>query len=115
MGPSISGYGLVLMNVAVVLGAGASRGVSYARQRDIPSPLDRDFFDLLQRFDPDEKDEECVERTLRWAQQLPDEYWRSMERSFYTLHLKAYLLRKLNKLPQDKTGAKDDAKSSALS
>jgi hypothetical protein len=97
------------MNVAVVLGAGASRGVSYARQREVASPLDRDFFDLLQRFDADEKDQECVDRTLRWAQQLPDDYWRSMERSFYTLHLKAYLLRKLNKLPQDKRAAKDDA------
>jgi len=97
------------MNVALVLGAGASRGVSYARVRDVPSPLDRDFFDLLQRFDPDEKDEESVSRTLRWVQTLPHEYWRSMERSFYTLHLNAYLLRKLNQASHDKLSAKDDA------
>jgi hypothetical protein len=97
------------MKVALVLGAGASRGVSYAREREVPSPLDRDFFDLLQRFDADPKDKVWVDQTLRWVQQLPDEYWRSMERSFYTLHLKAYLLRKLNKTPQGRGEAKDDA------
>ena len=43
-----------------VLGAGASRAVSYARTRDVLSPLDRDFFDLLQRLEPQEKDEEAV-------------------------------------------------------
>ncbi len=97
------------MNVAVVLGAGASRGVSYARQRDVPSPLDRDFFDLLQRLDANPKDERQVSRAVRWAQTLPSDCWRSMERSFYTLHLNAYLLRKLGKMPQDKAAAKNDA------
>jgi hypothetical protein len=29
---------------AVVLGAGASRSVSYAHEREQPSPLDSDFF-----------------------------------------------------------------------
>jgi hypothetical protein len=76
------------MGIALVLGAGASRGVSYAKTRDIPSPLDRDFFDLLQRLDPNGKDEQQIDRTLRWVQQLPIEYWRSMEKSFYTLHLR---------------------------
>jgi hypothetical protein len=37
--------------VTLVLGAGASRGVSYAHQGRIPSPLDGDFFDLLQRLE----------------------------------------------------------------
>jgi len=96
------------MGIALVLGAGASRGVSYAKQREIPSPLDRDFFDLLQRFDPDSKDAECIARALRWAQQLPSEYWRSMEKAFYTLHLKAYLSERLNKPPRERMAAKDD-------
>jgi len=34
----------------VVLGAGASRAVSYANEGHIPSPLDRDFRDLLTRL-----------------------------------------------------------------
>src|SRR5262249_21654814 len=35
-----------------VFGAGASRAVSYGRSTDMLSPLDRDFFDLLQRLQP---------------------------------------------------------------
>jgi hypothetical protein len=34
----------------LVLGAGASRAVSYAHQGEMLSPLDSDFFDLLQRL-----------------------------------------------------------------
>ena len=96
------------MGIALVLGAGASRGVSYAKTRDIPSPLDRDFFDLLQRLDPNGKDEQQIDRTLRWVQQLPIEYWRSMEKSFYTLHLRAYMRDKLNRPAQGKLIPKDD-------
>jgi hypothetical protein len=33
-------------------GAGASRGMSYATKRRIRSPLDCDFFELLQKIDP---------------------------------------------------------------
>lgn len=95
--------------IGLILGAGASRGVSYARSREVRSPLDRDFFDLLQRLNPkDAKDEEAKRKTLRWVQQLPPEYWRSMERSFYTLHLRAYLREKLNRLPEEKRVPKDD-------
>lgn len=83
------------MSIALVLGAGASRGVSYARTREIQSPLDRDFFDLLQRLDPHIKDAESVKKTLSWVEQLPFENWRSMELSFYTLHLRAYIGEKL--------------------
>lgn len=78
-------------SIAIVLGAGASRGVSYERTSEMKSPLDRDFFDLLQRLDPQPDDKESVAKTLRWARGLPQEYWRSMERTFYTLHLNAYL------------------------
>ena len=81
--------------IVVVLGAGASRGVSYRRNAPIPSPLDSDYFDLLQRFDRFEKDSGDVENVLKWAQGLPFEYWRSMERCFYTIHSQAYLARKL--------------------
>jgi hypothetical protein len=97
------------MGIALILGAGASRGVSYARDREIPSPLDRDFFDLLQRLDPkDPKDEKCKDNALRWAQQLPPDHWRSMERSFYTLHLRAYLRERLNRLPEGRLSPRDD-------
>jgi hypothetical protein len=82
-------------SVTFVLGAGASRSVSYARKTDVPSPLDRDFFDLLQRLEPQEKDEAAVGWVLEKMLTLPFEYRRSLERAFYTLHLRSYLLRKL--------------------
>lgn len=77
--------------VTIVLGAGASRGVSYAHQGDAPSPLDSDFFDLLQRIRPKDKDEIAVQSVLSAVKELPSEFRRSMERTFYTLHLRAYL------------------------
>ena len=49
------------MAISIILGAGASRGVSYSRESDMPSPLDRDFFDLLQRLEPQKKDTPFVE------------------------------------------------------
>jgi hypothetical protein len=78
-----------------VLGAGASRAVSYARTTDVPSPLDRDFFDLLQRLEAKEKDEAAVGWVLEKMATLPFEYRRSLEKAFYTLHLRSYLRRKL--------------------
>jgi SIR2-like protein len=82
-------------SVTFVLGAGASRSVSYARNTDVPSPLDRDFFDLLQRLEPQEKDEAAVGWVVEKMLTLPFEYRRSLERAFYTLHLRSYLRRKL--------------------
>jgi hypothetical protein len=99
--------------VSVVLGAGASRAVSYA-DRCFPSPLDRDFFDLLQRFRPryrnkafQRKVEEAgnfiVEKALMFDDgRLVD----SMERIFYTLHQNAVLHHKL--FPQEFTSNPDD-------
>jgi len=83
--------------LGLVLGAGASRGVSYADAGDILSPLDADFFDLLQRTAPatSEKDELAVAHVIAEVQKLPYDYWRSMERAFYTLHLSAYMTTKL--------------------
>lgn len=87
-----------IKKIVVILGSGASRSVSYAPKKDYLSPLDRDFFDLLQRWSADSRDrkhEEEVRRVLHRVQTLPHEYWRSMERAFYTLHLRAYLAEKL--------------------
>src|SRR5258706_1470588 len=78
-----------------VLGAGASRSVTNANQEEMPSPLDRDFFDLLQRLEPREKDEPAVAWILQRMSELPYDYRRSLEKAFYTLHLRAYLRRKL--------------------
>jgi hypothetical protein len=86
----LSGHALT-----VVLGAGASRGVSYAHERDQPSPLDSDFFDLLNRLEPSENDAIAVKSVQEQISQLPLHYRRSMERAFYTLHLKAFMARKL--------------------
>jgi hypothetical protein len=82
--------------VTLVLGAGASRGVSYAHQGRIPSPLDGDFFDLLQRLEPSDRDEPAVKFILHQCSTIADyELRRSMERALYTLHLRAYLREKL--------------------
>src|SRR5437016_1855069 len=75
----------------IVLGAGASRGVSYAHQGQMPSPLDSDFFDLLQRLAPFKDDVEARSRVLDAVNRLPHEYRKSMEKSFYTLQLRAHL------------------------
>src|SRR6266404_4181328 len=90
MASSSSGRRLVM---SVVLGAGASRDVSYAYQQDVqtPSPLDSDFFDILQRITPRDADRKAVAVCLSWVRSLPYECWRSFERAFYTLHLKALM------------------------
>jgi hypothetical protein len=79
-----------------VLGAGASRAVSYAGKTDLLSPLDRDFFDLLQRLEPRDRDEVAVHWVLQQMSTLTMDYRRSLERSFYTLHLRSYLRQKLS-------------------
>lgn len=79
----------------VVLGAGASRAVSYSDKKELPSPLDADFFDLLQRLTPRSEDQKAVRRVLSSVSLLPLEYWRSLERAFFTLQLRAYLHGKL--------------------
>jgi hypothetical protein len=80
---------------AVVLGAGASRSVSYAHEREQPSPLDSDFFDLLNRLEPRTEDAPAVRFVRKQMEALPHDYRRSMERSFYTLQLRAYMAEKL--------------------
>jgi hypothetical protein len=81
--------------VALVLGAGASRDVSYADLGGHPSPLDCDFFDLLQRLKPTKKDASAVEFVLKQLDSISHECRRSMERTFYTLHLRAFLAHRL--------------------
>lgn len=73
----------------------ASRGVSYASKSHFPSPLDYDFFDLLQRLSPRKDDRRAVQSALEDVAALPRDYWRSFERAFYTLQLRAYLSEKL--------------------
>jgi hypothetical protein len=82
----------------VVLGAGASRAVSYVKNVKYRSPLDTDFFDLLQQRLAGAVEAEikgAISRVLARVSSLPYDYWRSMERAFYTLHLRAYLADKL--------------------
>jgi len=80
---------------ALVLGAGASRSVSYAPERMLLSPLDSDFFDILDRLEPDESDFWAVRFVQNRVAALPPPYRASMERAFYAIYLKAYLVRKL--------------------
>jgi hypothetical protein len=83
---------------AVVLGAGASRSVSYAHDREQPSPLDSDFFDLLIRLEPTNHDTSAVEFVRKQIGALPLHDRRSMERSFYTIHLRAFMARSWEQL-----------------
>lgn len=72
----------------IILGAGASRVVSYAHLVPMFSPLDGDFYDLLQRLEAphDPEDAAAVEDILSRAKQ--GDLWESMERMFYTLDLR---------------------------
>ena len=79
-----------------MLGAGASRGVSYEHRGEMPSPLDQDFFDLLQRLTkPLKNDVGARQRVLDAVRTLPVAHRRSMEKSFYTLQLRAFLAERL--------------------
>lgn len=95
--------------VTVILGAGASRDVSYARGGEgcsggdmgpkMPSPLDSDFFDLLQQLEAQTKNtpakeamRRIIDKVLKWK---GDSLWQSMEKMFYSLHLSEMLDHKL--------------------
>jgi len=91
--------------ITVILGAGASRDVSYdtgviRSGRDhrswIPSPLDFDFFDLLQRLEARtepgtarESIRGIIKKIVNFEGEQP--LWQSMERAFYNLHERAVL------------------------
>lgn len=88
--------------IALILGAGASRGVSYALSRPILSPLDGDFFELLQRLRPSERDADAINKLIAHALKEPVErFWDSMERMFYTLHLRAEIHQMLFEEPSE--------------
>jgi len=90
--------------ITIILGAGASRGVSYASGEtcsgsdlgpSMPSPLDGDFFDLLQRLEAltqgspiNESMRRIVEKVEGWK---GEPLWQSMEKMFYSLHVSAVL------------------------
>jgi hypothetical protein len=94
--------------ITVILGAGASRDVSYATGEgcsggdlgpSMPSPLDGDFFDLLQQLATRIEESEAkasmrriIDKVLNWRGQP---LWRSMESMFYNLHVSAVLEHKL--------------------
>jgi len=94
--------------VTVILGAGASRDVSYATGETdsandlgpmMPSPLDSDFFDLLQRFEAQTQDgairetmRRILDRVFEWR---GEPIWQSMEKMFYNLHVSAVLEHRL--------------------
>lgn len=76
----------------LLLGAGASRGVSYAGHRKIKSPLDRDFFEWLKRFDPADDDKEAVRYVINKVLEFKGpRLWDSLEKAFYTLHIRAQM------------------------
>jgi hypothetical protein len=77
--------------ITLVLGAGASRAVSYASKRPIRSPLDSDLFELLQKVEAKDRDETAVSELIQWTLAAHSPVWNSMERTFYTLHLRAQM------------------------
>lgn len=100
--------------VSVILGAGASRAVIYGPgfrrmgtsqwPSTMPSPLDNDFFDLLQRLtaqtqhdvNVDGRIKEALKNVVEAALKRPgDSLWKSMEKMFYSLHINAVLRDKL--------------------
>jgi hypothetical protein len=72
----------------IILGAGASRAVNYADRVRMLSPLDGEFYDLLQRLGVplDPEDAAAVGDILSRARE--GDLWESMERMFYTLDLR---------------------------
>lgn len=94
--------------ISVILGAGASRDVSYATGDgcsggdlgpSMRSPLDGDFFDLLQQLATHVEESEAkesmrriIDKVVNWKSQP---LWRSMEGMFYNLHVSAVLEHKL--------------------
>jgi hypothetical protein len=72
----------------LLLGAGASRAVSYAGKRSTRSPLDADFFELLQKVETKDKDVTAVSELIQWILAVHSPVWNSMERTFYTLHMR---------------------------
>ncbi len=82
----------------ILLGAGASRSINYEiRPHPMPSPLDSDFFQLLQRLRPRSADQGAVDTILHlWRQNVGDQPWdESMERFFFRMHLRETLRERL--------------------
>lgn len=75
----------------LVLGAGASRSVSYANEMESLSPLDSDFFELMQKRHPsNDKEIAAIEMLKQEVLAHPeDRLWESMERLFYTMYLRS--------------------------
>jgi len=81
-------------------GGGKSWGV-LCYQAANSFPLDCDFFELLQKIDPASKDEPAVTELIQWILASDDGTWSSMERTFYTLYIRARMSEIL--FPQEKS------------
>lgn len=78
----------------MVLGAGASRSVSYASKMNILSALDADFFELLQRLrsSASPKDVDHIEFVIKQGlSDSSERLWQSFERLFYTVWYRAQI------------------------
>src|ERR1035437_8081663 len=80
----------------VLLGAGASRGVSYRPEMQMDSPLDSDFYDLLLRLHVNMKRKKLQRRIYKAKHYITDlarsgvgeNLWGSMEKLFYSSHVR---------------------------
>ena len=80
----------------VLLGAGASRGVSYRPEMQMDSPLDSDFYDLLLRLHVNLKRKKLQRRIYKAKHYITDlarsgvgeNLWGSMEKLFYSSHVR---------------------------
>ena len=53
--------------------------------------LTQTFLNLLQKLEPKAKDEPAVSELIQWVLAAGDSIWKSMERTFYTLHMRAQM------------------------
>jgi hypothetical protein len=76
--------------LTLLLGAGASRSVSYSDNMSLALPLDCDFFEILQKLEPQSHDENAVSQVIKTVLSYSGgPIWQSLERMFYTLHIRA--------------------------
>jgi len=101
----------------ILLGAGASRSVNYDVQpRPMPSPLDSDFFQLLQRLEKKPASQSSVDAVLNLFQtNVDDQPWdESMERLFFRMHLRESLREKLLGSPNNQVLALEGIFATAI-
>jgi hypothetical protein len=75
--------------IAVVIGAGASRGVSYAEKRATFNHRLTGISSICCSGSRPGQSAQAVQSVVKQAQKLSYDCLRSMERAFYTIHLRA--------------------------